>query len=149
MNVLATIAINTPVAQLTPPSFPPLAETTAASDGAQAVAQVVESASSTISAAAAEITSPAAPSDIAALLAQLQDQIDALASAYSQASATSDAVDAAAETSPVENAKRWVWGPSIIQDDTPESLAPPIGQNTNLFNSEFYILFLLYSTRQG
>ncbi|GAA5980972.1 hypothetical protein JCM5350_004784 [Sporobolomyces pararoseus] len=137
-----TIALNTPVAQLTPPSFPPLAEPTqavAAQDnsgagGAQAAAQVVESASSTLSAVAAEVTSPVGTSDIQNLLVKLQEQIDALASAYSQASATSDAVDAAAETSPAENAKRWVWGPSIIQDDTPSSEAPPIGQNTNLFN---------------
>ncbi|GAA5967161.1 hypothetical protein JCM3765_001549 [Sporobolomyces pararoseus] len=136
----ATIALNTPVAQLTPPSFPPIAEPTQAvaaqdnAEGAQAAAQVVESASSTLSAVPAEVTSPVGTSSIQDLLVKLQEQIDALASAYSQASATSDAVDAAAETSPAENAKRWVWGPSIIQDDTPSSEAPPIGQNTNLFN---------------
>lgn len=153
----ATIAINTPVAQLTPPSFPPLAATatTAASDpvassdaqgeGAQAAAQVVDAASSTLSAVAADMTSPASASSIQALLAQLQAQIDALASAYAQSTAAGDnanaaAVAAALETSPAENARRWVWGPSIIQDDSPSSEVPPIGQNTNLFNSELLSL---------
>lgn len=137
-----TIALNTPVVQLTPPSFPPRPEPTQleSNGGAQAAAQVVESASSTLSAVASAMTlpvvetSPAQASNIEALLAKLQEQIDALASAYSQASATAEAVDAAAQTSPADNAKRWVWGPSIIQDDTPSSEAPPIGQNTNLFN---------------
>lgn len=144
---IATIAMNTPVAQLTPPSFPPLADATTSAEpatetvealqsnegeGAQAAAQVVEEASSTLSAVAAEMTS--GTPNIEALLNKLQEEINALANAYSQVTQGGDVVDAAAETSPVENAKRWVWGPSIIQDDTPASAAPPIGQNANLLN---------------
>jgi len=146
---IATIAMNTPVAQLTPPSFPPLADATTSAepatetfkalesnegDGAEAAAQVVEQASSTLSAVAAEMTS--GTTDIEALLNKLQEEINALANAYSQVTQGGDVVDAAAETSPAENAKRWVWGPSIIQDDTPASAAPPIGQNANLLNRE-------------
>ncbi|GAA5912649.1 uncharacterized protein JCM6883_005340 [Sporobolomyces salmoneus] len=143
-----TIALTTPAAQLTPPSFPPLADATSSSlpsietpivsqsnSGPEAASQVIESASSTLSAVASQMTSPALAGSIGALLAQLQSQLDALASAYAQTSASTEEVAAAGETSPVDNAKRWVWGPSIIQDDSPVSEVPAVGQNTNLFSS--------------
>ncbi|GAA5886424.1 hypothetical protein JCM16303_002531 [Sporobolomyces ruberrimus] len=135
-----TIPVNTPVAVLTPPSFPPLADPTVSSVGPietpaqeNATPEVVAPASSSVSAASPEIAA-LGTSGIHELLVKLQAEIDALAKVYAQATASGAAVDAAAATSPVENAKRWVWGPSIIQDDTPSSNAPPIGQNTNLFN---------------
>ncbi|GAA5834514.1 hypothetical protein JCM11251_007027 [Rhodosporidiobolus azoricus] len=34
-----------------------------------------------------------------------------------------------------ENAKRWVWATGIIQDDTPASAVPDVGQNANLLSS--------------
>ncbi|GAA6034664.1 hypothetical protein JCM8097_001105 [Rhodosporidiobolus ruineniae] len=34
-----------------------------------------------------------------------------------------------------ENAKRWVWATGIIQDDTPASAAPAVGQNANQLSS--------------
>ncbi|GAA5820304.1 hypothetical protein JCM10212_005864 [Sporobolomyces blumeae] len=139
-----TIAMTTPAAALTPPSFPPLADATSsstaavetassASSEAVQMAQVVDSASSTLSAAAADVTTTTA---IQALLSELQDQINALAQVYGTVDAASASVAAADATLPAENAKRWVWGPSIIQDDTPASAAPSIGQNVNLLNSD-------------
>ncbi|GAA6018971.1 hypothetical protein JCM11491_005698 [Sporobolomyces phaffii] len=136
-----TIALNTPVASLSPPSFPPLAEPTPSSSSVETPAPVeteeaqagVASASSVLSSVAAEATAPGT-TGIQALLVKLQAEIDMLAQVYGQASATADAVETAAATSPAENAKRWVWGPSIIQDDSPSSAVPPIGENTNLFN---------------
>ncbi|GAA5939818.1 uncharacterized protein JCM15063_004311 [Sporobolomyces koalae] len=153
----ATIALNTPVAQLTPPSFPPVAATTTSSvsvpvetpstagqeNGAEQAAQIVASASSTLSAAVADLTSPATAMvggpAIQSLLVKIQSELDALAQVYHQATATQAAVDAAAETSPAENAKRWVWGKSIIQDNSPSSGLPPIGQNTNLLNPSIQV----------
>ncbi|GAA5906314.1 hypothetical protein JCM6882_002699 [Rhodosporidiobolus microsporus] len=34
--------------------------------------------------------------------------------------------------------KRWVWSNSIIQDDTPASAAPPVGENVNQLSSSAY-----------
>ncbi|BGP20313.1 hypothetical protein JCM10213_002058 [Rhodosporidiobolus nylandii] len=34
--------------------------------------------------------------------------------------------------------RRWVWGNSIIQDDTPAASAPPVGENVNQLSSSAY-----------
>lgn len=43
--------------------------------------------------------------------------------------------------------KRYVWGTSIIQDDSPTSGLPPVGVNTDLNSSESQRLGLVALTR--
>ncbi|GAA5872584.1 hypothetical protein JCM1840_004845 [Sporobolomyces johnsonii] len=142
-------AVTTPSANLVAPSFAPLnsssssSTTTAAAPVTTSAAAnaTVASTSAAANATVSSTTSSAAPastsahgvaSDAKRMLAEVEAAIEELFHMQQSTSAAAPAATAAALE------KRWVWGTSIIQDGTPSSAAPAIGQNVNLLSSATY-----------